>query len=102
MASTVGQNQRPRASHVKSIVKRKLKKMSKYSNTGAEDFLIKHELEDTNNQASRWKLLLTGEEIDRINDYVAQEINRRFLGEISFLQFLKMKQRDVLFNRNLD
>lgn len=54
--------------------------MSKYSNTGAEDFLNKHTLEDTKDEVSRWRLLLTGEEIDRINDYLAQEINRRFVG----------------------
>ena len=44
-------------------------------------FLKDHRAEDPEGKAANWRLLLTAEEIDTLNDYLAYEINKRFLGQ---------------------
>ena len=45
------------------------------------DFLEEHKNEDKNNSTQNWKLLITEEEINTINDYVAKVINTKFVGK---------------------
>jgi len=49
--------------------------------TGAEDYLKEHIIEDVRSETHNWRLLLSEEEISLINDFIASEINRRYLDE---------------------
>lgn len=46
-----------------------------------EEFLFEHRNEDRDDSTKNWKLLLTEEEINKINDYVAKTINEKFIGQ---------------------
>lgn len=45
------------------------------------DFLNEHKYEDRDGSTKNWKLLITENEINKINDYVADEINKKFIGK---------------------
>ena len=45
------------------------------------DFLEEHKNEDRDSTTQNWKLLLTEKEINTINDYVADVINKKFIGK---------------------
>ena len=47
----------------------------------ASDFLEEHKYEDRDFTTKNWKLLMTEKEINSINDYVADVINKKFIGK---------------------